>query len=127
MPFKQIISNDNLPIDKDGKPAHVPLKVNVVKIYRWQCPHCLRDNMETEVHKDGLLFCKCTRVLQISSIENDKIFYLNDSSNGECYLLKFDDTEKPDEIYTDAKAALERFNKAKDMWTCQLFGILMEG
>lgn len=128
MALEQVIPNKDLPVDADGKVIAVPLKVNVIKVFRWQCPHCLRDNMETEVPTTGLLYCKCTRVLQISSIDDDKIFYLNNRKDeDEYYLLRFDDHDHQDEIFTDVKAAIERFTQAKDSWTCQLFGILMRG
>lgn len=119
--------NNETVTDKDAEITTVPLKVNVLKVFRWQCPHCLRDNMETEVPDKGLLFCKCTRVLKIGSVENDKIFYLNNRDDEECYLLNFEDYDKPNEIFTDVKAAMDRFVDAKQTWSCQLFGILMKG
>jgi len=115
------------PVTPDEIPKKkVRVEVATVKTVNWKCPNCERDNVDNGLHPQGLLFCKCTHAFEVGHISDSKTFYYAPEDK-ETYMIVYEDAEVGNETFTDIKAAIKRFEVAKDMWNCHLFGLLMSG
>jgi len=107
-------------------PSKVNVTVATVKTLNWTCPNCGRNNVDTTIRDNGLLFCRCTHAFEVGHVEDTKVYYYAPADK-QNYMIVFEDNERPNEIYTEMKAAVASFEDAKLSWNCHLFGQLMSG